>query len=76
VELLVFDRHFVLQFSDLDLDHLIGLLDLEVSNLRAQRLDFFSDFFDKPPPLSFVELCGSCRNHLHDICAATKSTSL
>ena len=47
MQFLILVDHLVLQLPDLHLDHLIGLLYLEVGNLGAQRFDLFSDFLDK-----------------------------
>ena len=43
VELLVLHGVLVFDFSDLYFNHLSCLLNLEVSNLRAKRLQLFSD---------------------------------
>ena len=44
---LIFNGHFVLNLSYLDLDDLIGFFNLEICNLGNQRFYFISDLLDE-----------------------------
>jgi len=76
MQLLVFVYHFIFKLSYLNLYHLVGLLDLEVGDLRAKWLDLFSDLFDEFSSLVGVEF-GRSRWHHDNLWAAilTSSTS-
>ena len=63
VKLLILDRHLVLKLPDLLLENLVRLFDLEIGDLRAQRLDLFTDLLDELAPVLALELGGaSCHD--------------
>ena len=63
-QFLVSDGHLVFEFPDLGLDDLVRLLDLEVSDLRAERLELLPDLLDQLAALLFVKLGWTCCHEL------------
>ena len=62
---LIFNGHFVLNLSDLDLDDLISFFDLEICDLANQWFNFISNLFDEFSTLNWVEFSWSLGTHHH-----------
>ena len=73
MELLVLVDKLILKFSDLNFDHFVGFGNLEVGDLGAERLDFFSDLLDQLSPIGSFELSWARCHYLH--CALSSFSS-
>mmetsp|Transcript_30989 Transcript_30989/g.36363 ORF Transcript_30989/g.36363 Transcript_30989/m.36363 type:complete len:88 (-) Transcript_30989:564-827(-) len=64
VKLLILVELLVLELANLHLDNLGSLLNLEIGDLRAQRLDLVSDLLDQLPSVLRIKLD---RTSLHNL---------
>jgi len=64
VQFCVFVDHLLFELADLDLNDLVGLLDLEVGDLRTKWLQLFTHFFDELTLFLSIQLDGAS-HHLH-----------
>ena len=72
MELLVLVDKLILKLSDLYFDHFVGFGNLEVGDLGAERLDFFSDLLDQFSPFGSFELSWARCHYLN--CALSSFT--